>query len=182
MQPIEQGDGKEIESRTVYGYYYFFCSNCGAHMHGHGTNACYTWAEGCGSSIPVTNAVSFYHESPHTTGLLDWHGTGKYWKEINGERVFKWENYTTKEYRARTYVEGEQMVYSEWSEYGDTVWDADASTEVRTRTVYRYRDKEKSTIYYFSRWTAWSEFSTTPATASDTCMVEIKKQYRCREK
>jgi len=151
-------------------------------MHGYGTNACYTWAGGCGASIPAGNAVSFFNESPHSTGLGDWYGTGKYYKIINGELAFKWENYSTLEYRSRTFTEEETTVYSDWSGYSDTVYTADTTREVRTRTAYRYRDKTTSTVYYFRRWSDWSDYSTTPVAASDTIQVETKKQYRFKAK
>lgn len=77
-------DLKKEERRTVWGYYYFQCPACGAHMHGWDIT-CPTWAGGCGNAyIPES---SWHHVwstiSWDNAGLKDWHGTGKEYTYID---------------------------------------------------------------------------------------------------
>ena len=71
-------DTREVQTSTVYGYYYFLCPSCGAHMHGWPT--CFTWAGGCGkSTLSVNNGVMIWSTTSwNSAGLYEFHGTGKY--------------------------------------------------------------------------------------------------------
>lgn len=101
--PINADANTQVETRTVYGYYYFLCPNCGAHMHGYVT--CYPWAGGCGGYIPESSWHQIWSEIPwDEANLQDWHGTGKYNTYIDGELVFKWDDngQPKTQYRCRT--------------------------------------------------------------------------------
>jgi peptidoglycan hydrolase-like protein with peptidoglycan-binding domain len=54
------------------------------------------------------------------------------------------------------------------------VWKERTTT---TTTYYSYRTRSKTTTYYYEKWSAWSEWSTTPAYSSDTKNVETKEEY-----
>lgn len=45
IDAIGGSDTRDVQTGTVYGYYYYRCPNCGAHMHVY--TQCYTWAGGC---------------------------------------------------------------------------------------------------------------------------------------
>ena len=101
--PINADANTQVETRTVYGYYYFLCPNCGAHMHGYVT--CYPWAGGCGGYIPESSWHQIWSEIPwDEANLQDWHRTGKYNTYIDGELVFKWDDngQPKTQYRCRT--------------------------------------------------------------------------------
>lgn len=103
--PINADANTQVETRTVYGYYYFECPHCGAHMHGWGT-VCYPWAGGCGGATPDDSG---WHQiwseiSWDEANLRDWYGTGHYYTYIDGELVFQWTNdgQPKTQYRCRT--------------------------------------------------------------------------------
>ncbi len=81
-------DSRKIESRKTYKYYYFICTNCGAHMHV--SDQCFTWAGGCGRT-----GTLYYEEAwiPVSHSSVTWqnpYGTGKYFADINGYgRMFR---------------------------------------------------------------------------------------------
>lgn len=94
-------DVKEVQSQYVYGYYYFLCPKCGAHMHGY--PVCYTWGGGCGaSSMSLNSGVTKFFTNPWSSGGYDFHGTGKTaYDGLGGGRWFKWDQAGTG-YRYRT--------------------------------------------------------------------------------
>ena len=142
---IAPSENTMVETQTVWGYYFFRCYNCGAHMHGYGR--CYTWAGGCG--VPTDD--SGWNEvwstvSWNDANLRDWHGTGKYYTYINGELVFKWNSAGSRtEYRSRTREQYTTYYYwrlTDWSEWGTEPVAENNETSVETRTVYRYFDAQ----------------------------------------
>lgn len=129
------------ETRTVYHYYYFLCSKCGAHMHL--STQCYTWAGGCGSTgtlswregvfLPVTKSQ-----------CSSWHGTGKYYTMHNGNPVFYYGDAPTvskKQYRYRDCVVETVTSYGTYSAWSDTPATPSDTLAVRTRTLYRSRTR-----------------------------------------
>ena len=176
-------DLKKEESRTVWGYYYFKCPGCGAHMHGWDIT-CPTWAGGCGKKyIPNSSWTEVYSTTSwDNAGLKDWYGTGKYYTYINGELVFKWSSHgASKQYRYATRSTRQVTEYGNWSSWGDTVYSPSSSVDVQSRTVYRYRDRVKEATYYFYRWGDWSEWTENSVTGDDNRQVETKTFYRYRE-
>lgn len=144
--PISENDTREVKTATVYGYYYFLCPKCGAHMHG--WPVCYTWAGGCGSS---SLSESSWHQIWSTTswnnaGLYDFHGTGKYATDnLSGGRWFRYDGYgATKGYSYRT--RSKTITYSfykwsDWSSWSDTSYSESSTRKVESRVVYRYKTK-----------------------------------------
>lgn len=97
------GANQEEEVRTVWGYYYYLCEECGAHWHGYDI-PCFEWGDGCGAASisrdfhKVWSTVSW-----EEANLQDWHRTGKYYTYLDGELVFKWSSEGSKQqYRYRT--------------------------------------------------------------------------------
>lgn len=103
------GANQEEEVRTVWGYYYYPCARCGAHMHGY-NDICYTWAGGCGKAkIPHDWHEVWSTVSWNEANLRDWHGTGKLYTYLDGELVFKWTEHGSarQQYRYRTTGSGD---------------------------------------------------------------------------
>ncbi|MBQ7715288.1 MAG: hypothetical protein IJT70_05400 [Clostridia bacterium] len=143
---VAPNDYTQVSTRTAYHYYYYVCSNCGAHMHGYGT--CYTWAGGCGSQ----NTVGTYHavrcDVPYSS-TTDFYGTGVYYTDNTGEgRGFAYINssssyyeapITQYRYRTRTQIWTYYFYrWGEWSEWQDEPITASENVQVDTRTLYRY--------------------------------------------
>ncbi|MBQ8214648.1 MAG: dockerin type I repeat-containing protein [Clostridia bacterium] len=137
---VTASDSVKVENRTVYGYYYFKCSSCGAHMHG--SNACYTWAGGCGATGTMGWNAVWSTVTWDNAGLKDWYGTGKYYTELNGERVFQWTDNGQPKTQYRYCTRTLETIYhfyrwSDWSEWSTTAVTASDTVNVQTRTVYR---------------------------------------------
>lgn len=140
-------DTREVQTSTVYGYYYFRCPSCGAHMHGWPT--CFTWAGGCGkNTLNESHGVMMWSTTTwNNAGLYEFHGTGKYATDnLGGGRWFKWNDNGTPRtgYRYRTRSKTITYSYykwSDWSSWGDTVYSANNNRKVETRTVYRIKTR-----------------------------------------
>ena len=76
----------------------------------------------------------------------------------------------------------QEKVYSDWSSYEDTVYASSSSREVRTRELYRYRDKSTTPVYEYERWTSWTEYGSKPVKETETTQVETVVQYRFKSK
>lgn len=138
-EAVAASDSTQVVPTTTYGWYYYTCPNCGAHMHGRGTNACYTWAGGCGASIPDNFHAEYLTVS--WDNASDWYGTGAYYANIDGVRWFKWtDGGTQTQYRYRTRPQVTTYYYerwTEWSDWSDTPVEENDSVKVETRTLYR---------------------------------------------
>lgn len=137
---VSASDTTKVESRTVWGYYYYVCPNCGKHLYGYGT--CFTWANGCGAPTYYHNFQGFYKPTSwDSAGFRDWYGASQYAK-LDGEVVFKWTDGGTKtQYRSctRELVEGYSFYrWGDWSSWSDVIYLENDSRQVETRTVYRY--------------------------------------------
>lgn len=182
---VSSSSTRDVQTRTVYMYCYFQCAYCGNHWHGYGF-PCYTWGGGCGNG---TIQESSYHEVWGTTpqsqmGFQDWHGTGHTYAYYNGERVFRNVNSPNKsatQYRYRTRSTQTVVSYSSWSSYSDSYVSGNSSREVRTRTLYRYRDAQKVPVYHFRQWGEWSDWDAKEVSPSDTLEVESAVFYRYRD-
>ena len=139
-------DTREVQPGTLYGYYYYLCPSCGAHMHVY--SSCYTWAGGCGKS--TMNSGSFVGTwSPvswDSAGLYNFHSTGKYATDsIGGGRWFKWADQSPKtgyRYRDRSKtITYSYYKWDDWSQWDDTIQTSSDNKKVETRTVYRSRTR-----------------------------------------
>ena len=92
----------------------------------------------------------------------------------------------------RTIIEQSDTTWSEWSEWGEEVLESSDDTEVEKVTEYRFRDKETTTSTAasldgwtkydskttYGNWGAWSGYSPTAQSKSDTKDVQTKTYYR----
>lgn len=177
-------DLKKEESKNFYGYYYFQCRSCGAHMPY--STPCETWGGGCGATNNNYWNEIWSATSWDNAGLYKWHGTRKLATyEINGSLTFKWDNGDggpKLKYRYATRTLENVTNYGSWSDYSDTVYSSNSTREVRTRTIYRYRDREQVPTYHFYRWGEWSDWSTKSISENSDRIVETKKYYRYQDK
>lgn len=182
---VSASDTKDVQTRTVYLYYWYQCPNCGAHMHGYGF-ICPTWANGCGQAMISDQYHVIWGTTPQSQmGFQDWHGTGHTYAYYEGNLVFRNiynPNESKTQYRYRTRSLKDVVSYSDWSSYSDTPVSNSSTREVRTRTVYRYRDRTLQYTYYFSKWGNWSSWSTNPVSETSTRQVETQKVYRHADK
>ena len=72
--PFYADESRQVETRTGYFYYYYVCSNCGAHMHATGT--CYTWADGCGKNTVSRDSYHSIRSAVSYNSTSDFHDTG----------------------------------------------------------------------------------------------------------
>lgn len=186
---VTPNDLTDVETRTAYHYYYYVCSNCGAHMHGYGT--CYKWAGGCGSNSVIRDSYNAVRCTVPYSNAYDFHGTGTYYTDNTGEGrgfayIYSSSPYyvapiTQYRYRTRsTYQEINN--YGSWSSWGDTYYSNSSSRDGEMRTVYRYRTRNPISTYYYYRWKDWSAWSTTAVSQSNTKEVETATFYRYRDR
>ena len=175
---INGSDSVKVETRTVYSYYYFVCSKCGAHMHGSGT--CYSWAGGCGASGTVSSGS--YHQVWLTTpysSSSDFHGTGVNYITSSDGTVFTYTSTSSPHYVApttqyRSCTRTQSTVYTfyrwgEWSTWSDVGYAQNENRKVETRVVYRYLLDGNETH-------AWDNGTVLKAA---TCTEDGSIQYTC---
>lgn len=94
--PVSSSDTRQVETRTVYGYYYFACPSCGNHVHvwDCGDPA---WCGGCGYSGSIQSGWTWvfttraYDYGNPAASLNDWQGTGRYYyDDPSYGRLFAW--------------------------------------------------------------------------------------------
>ena len=160
---VTASDSKKVETRTVYEYGYFVCSNCGVHMHVYG-QSCFTWAGGCGKSgtIPSSSWVSAWGTTPQSqVGFVDWYGTGHTYKYYTGDVYIDTAGNGT---YTHTYYQ-DVLVFR--NVYGDA-----------NITLYRYCTRDKVYTYYFKK-TENKESTTYPTGENISNIVEWVK-YRAK--
>ena len=186
---VASNDLTDVETRTAYHYYYFVCSNCGAHMHGYGP--CYSWAGGCGSNSVSRDSYTAVRCAIPYSDASDFYGTGTYYTDSTGEgRGFAYiysgsQHYVAPitQYRYRTRSTTQVMDnYGSWSSWSDASCSSSSSREVDTRTVYRYRTRSAPSTYRFYRWKDWSDWSTAAPGKTADREVQSATFYRYRDK
>ena len=147
---MASSDTRNVETATVYGYYYFRCPNCGAHMHGYPT--CYKWADGCGaSSMSLANAVNVFDPTPWASAnCYEFHGTGKYATDALTAygRLFQWSDNGVNSWAGYRYRDRSKTItysyerWGGWSNWSETVYSSSSTRKVETRTLYRSRTRQ----------------------------------------
>ena len=151
-------DSKQVETRTEWRYYYFYCPVCGGREPFQGMSDCGRYSL-----------------------------SGSNWNEAWFPIAYKNSNWKSYSYTsAKRYTEslgdGKRWNFSTGN-LNDTApgtIDAGGAAPV-IRTAYRYRTRSQVWTYYFYRWTSWSSWSDTKVTASSTRNVETRTLYRYRD-
>lgn len=76
---VSGDDGRQVESRTAYAYYYYVCPNCGVHMYQYGT--CFSWAGGCGKKVIPSSSYNRVWDTLGYNNVKDFHGTGVHYSD-----------------------------------------------------------------------------------------------------
>ena len=183
VDPVTASDTRQVETATIWGYYYFQCPGCGTHWHVWDFK-CASWGGGgCGTYIPESG----WHQMWSTTnwdsaGLYEFHGTGHYATDsLGGGRWYKWDygGVTGNRYRDRSKVTTySYQRWGDWSGWGDSPVSASSERQVETRTLYRSRTRSVIYTYYFERWGDWSSYSDTPVYANRDTEVQTRTLYR----
>lgn len=145
---VYASDTREVQTSTVWGYYYYRCPHCGNHCYL--WNSCPTWAGGCGntpySSYPGM-VMCWSTKNPNETSSF--HGVGRnYYDDAAYGRVFyffgqDWSSARTG-YRYRDRAKTVTYYYwrwKNWSGWSDTAYTSSSSRKVQSRTLYRYRTR-----------------------------------------
>ena len=142
---VGSSETREVQTATIYGYYYFQCPNCGMHWHGWNFN-CFYWRGGCGTYIPEGSWHQMWSDvSWDQAGFQDFHGTGKYVTYYFGEEYFRWDDANGSPrtgYRYRDRTVNKLYTYERWGDYSawqDAVPVSYPNRQIETRTLYRYR-------------------------------------------
>ena len=139
FDPVTPDDYTMVATQTVYPYYYFYCTTCG-------TGARYPYYGGtceiCGNAtIPSSTGTVVWYTNPWSDST-QWGNTSKYYQYIDGSIVWNWTDgspqtqykYCTR-YQIYTY---HHYRWSDWSEWGSTVYTANENRNVENRIAYRY--------------------------------------------
>lgn len=176
----ETSELKKEDVGTEWAYYSYYCTGC--YQAGWASEHCYN----CNAdSMHLAKEVEYYDVSWDNARWETWKYNSNYQVtytvRVWGEGCFKGDK-TRTVYRYATRTPTEVTKYSSWSDYSDTVYTASSTREVRTRTVYRYRDRQQVPTYHFYRWNSWSAWSENVVSVTDNRQVETTKFYRYRDR
>ncbi len=85
-------------------------------------------------------------------------------------------------YETRTVTNHFYKWSDKWSTWSDTAISSSSDREVKTQTLYRYRDREQIPTYHFWRWGVWSGWSANSVSETSDRDVESATFYRYRDK
>lgn len=152
--PQSGSDTREVQTRTEYRYYYFYCPVCGGHEPLQGISDCHQYTLSLSDGVVGWFPTSFGDCNPQTYSYT----TAKRWTTSLGDGQ-RW-NLSTADIG-----------------HTDVGYQGDAGTPI-IRTAYRYRDRSKTITYSYEKWGEWSEWGYTKYTASSTREVETRTVYK----
>ena len=134
---------KEVETQTLYPYYYFYCKVCGDgtrwYSYGGKCGNCGTVMESSSGTV-VWLDTSWDLATPYRPFGSD---TGKYAIVLNGLTYWKWtDGSPITQYRYRTRTAQQVANYGQWSDWADDVYTQSSERDVDTRIVYRYTNTQ----------------------------------------
>ena len=150
---VTASDSVEVQSKTEYRYYRYYCDKNHAH----------SWYGG-------TKCKAIY---PSCTGTIYLKTLTFLWCDVSYETAKTWSIAT-----ADGQVRRDKMGGNIWWYYYPNLY----SSYHGTRTVYSYRTRPLYTTYHFYKWSDWSAWQDTMVSASDTQNVETQTLYRYRDK
>lgn len=108
----------------------------------------------------------------------------------NGPTQGNWGGHYCQYYQERGWTDA-PLEYA-WSDSGYSVYGYSGNywynqqtrqTQVTAAyTQYRYRDRSKTTTYYYERWSDWSSYGDSPISSSNNVKVDTRTVYRYRTK
>lgn len=193
-EAISSDDYTNVETQTLYYYFYWRCPNCGGHCGWFNTRdnvagKCAAYGGSCnfGGAIPNENFTSFWDPvAPSFTYSNYWTADSRPTSDSTSQGRAYSDGGTKTQYRKQTrtdYYEYKLERWSDWSTWTDTVFTPHDNTQmVNERTVYRYSDRPLHYTYYFSRWTTPTAYSDQVVSESSTRKVTTKTLYSYRNK
>ena len=172
---VADSDTCQVQSDTIYGYYYFLCPNCGAHMHV--STKCYTWAGGCGYSTAFPNnwRQMWSTTSWDKANLSDPYGTGHPFTDttFSDGRWFKWSDNGSARtgYHYRTRTKTMSYTFERWT--SPSAWSDDPIAETPTRKV------EMQKLYRYAQGSGDHTWDSGVVTTAPTCQETGVKTYTC---
>jgi len=145
-QTITDPTFKEEDTRTLYQYYFFECSGCGAHMPF--STKCLTDLGGCGKSsgtVTLTwNQGKWLTTTKSQCNIYTSGNTTRYWTTSSGKKYYLYTDATDPSmvqyrYHTREYVPVE--VIGEYSEWTDNYIEETEGLSVEVRTLFRTRQR-----------------------------------------
>ena len=140
QQSIPDATLKEQRTRTVYPYYYFVCSSCGAHMpywSASSSYKCITSLGGCGKTGTIPHE-SFGTEVNNITvpkSSCTKYDSIKYYTTYNGQKYYYWDDSTASQPKTQYSYRTRTRTYSYIRTVGSEVWQntpiLDSQAEVR---------------------------------------------------
>lgn len=166
----------DVEYETQYGYIYghykcLFCKACDSTEHSICPN--------CNNSTPWGYEEKVLYGNYGTYDKYQ----GNYCEYFDGEPYY-YQNIATVESRSRIrniYKNYNYYRWGQWSSWGEVGWLYVSSddTQVEKRQVYRYCTKTRVPLYYYERYTNWSNWQDENNQGSDQ-VFETRTLYRYR--
>ncbi len=184
--PMEGSWDVEVEIYREYQYTeYYLAHYCTGNVPG----AQYCTFHSSNSANQTFNDNCVYHELGWYDSLSSFsEGNGGYIGSTCSNSCWTWyilgENdvYTTY-YRSRRIVHTYTLEkYSSWSDWSDYAYSSTSDREVKTRTLYRCKDREQIPTYQFWRWGEWIEYGSQEIAASNNRQVDSVTYYRYRDR
>ena len=152
---VGQSSTREVQTTTMYRYYYFYCPVCGRHEPFQGTSDCGQY------SLSSSDSRVGWFTTPYS------------------QSNYKSFSYTKSKYYTNSLGDGQDWCFSAGNLNSTAIGTKDTDSDaIVITTGYRYRTRSETTVNVFERWTDWSLWSDTPLTSSDTRRVESRIMYR----
>lgn len=157
--PQSGSDSRQVETRTVYRYYCFYCPVCGGREPFQGKSDCGRY------TLTLNNAQVTWSTVPYSACNPQGYSytTAKKWTTSLGDGQ-RW-NFSTQ--NLNDTAVGTRDAH-------------DASGAIVIQNQYRYRTRNLNTTYYYYKWNNWSDWSENAVTESDSRKVETRTLYRSR--
>ena len=157
--PQSGSDSRQVETRTVYRYYCFYCPVCGGREPFQGKSDCGRYTLTLNNAQVTWSTVPYSNCNPQGYSYT----TAKKWTTSLGDGQ-RW-NFST----------------ANLNDHAAGTRDAHNSQgAIVILTQYRYRTRNLNTTYHYYKWNNWSDWSETEVTGSDTRKVETRTLYRTR--
>ncbi|MBQ9062465.1 MAG: leucine-rich repeat domain-containing protein, partial [Eubacterium sp.] len=154
-----KSDSKDVQTRTEWRYYYFYCPKCGGHEPLQGKSDCGNY------TLSSSDAK------------IGWFPTA--YKNSNSSTY----SYATYKRYTSSLGDGQRWNFSSGNLNSTAVGTKDTDSDaVVIRTGYRYRTRSQTTTYYFYKWSDWSSWSDEVQTSNDNKQVETRTVYRYKSR
>lgn len=150
-------DSVQVEGRTIYRYYCFYCPVCGGREPYQGKSDCGRY------TLTLANAQEYWSTIPFS--------------QCNPQSY----SYTSAKKWTTSLGDGQRWNLSTADiDHTDVGYQGDAGCPI-IRYQTRYRTRNLIYTYYYYKWSDWSEWSETEVSANENRKVETRILYRTRD-